>query len=64
MSKAYREASELLKIHALVRAARVLLVIADAADYVRKAACRKAEGLAIEATARCDARNAARRRVR
>jgi hypothetical protein len=60
MSKAYRAASELLKIHALVRMARVLLVIADAADYVRKAACRKAEAIAIEAVAWCDARNAAR----
>ena len=47
---------ELLKIHALVRAARVLLVIADAADYVRKVACRKAEAIAIEAVATCDAR--------
>jgi hypothetical protein len=28
---------ELLKIHALVRAARVLLAVASAADYVRKA---------------------------
>jgi hypothetical protein len=48
---------ELLKIHALVRAARLLLVIAHAADYVRKVACRKAEATAIEATAWCDARD-------
>jgi hypothetical protein len=47
---------EMLKIHALVRAARLLLVIAHAADYVRKVACRKAEAIAIEATAWCDAR--------
>jgi hypothetical protein len=54
---------ELLKIHALVRAARVLLVIASAADFVRKAACRKAEAIAIETTAWCDARDAAYRRA-
>jgi hypothetical protein len=55
---------ELLKIHAIVRTARVLLVIASAADYVRKVACRNAEALAIEATAWCDARDAAYRRAR
>ncbi|HEY8006028.1 MAG TPA: hypothetical protein VIE66_04325 [Methylocella sp.] len=55
---------ELLKIHALVRTARALLVIASAADYVRKMACRKAEAIAIEAMAWCDARDAGRRRPR
>jgi hypothetical protein len=49
---------ELLKIHALVCTARVLLVIAHAADYVRKVACRKAEAIAIETTAWCDKRDA------
>jgi hypothetical protein len=43
-------------VFAPVRAARLLLVIAHAADYVRKVACRKAEAIAIEATAWCDAR--------
>ena len=47
---------ELLKVHALVRMARALLIIAEAADYVRKAACRKAEAIAIEATAWCNTR--------
>jgi hypothetical protein len=55
---------ELLKIHALVRVARVLLVIASAADYVRKVAWRKTEAIAIDATAWCDARDAAYRRAR
>jgi hypothetical protein len=36
---------ELLKIHALVRAARALLVITSAADIVRKAAFRKGEAI-------------------
>jgi hypothetical protein len=49
---------ELLKIHALVRAARVLVRIGAAADYVRKVACRKAEAIAIEAAAWCDKRDA------
>ncbi|HEY8006780.1 MAG TPA: hypothetical protein VIE66_08305 [Methylocella sp.] len=53
---------ELLKIHALVRTASVLLVIADAAGYVRKEACQKAEAITIEATAWCNARDAAWRR--
>ncbi len=52
-----------LRIHALVLAARVLLVIASAADYVRKVACRNAEALAIEATTWCDARDTAYRRA-
>ncbi|HEY8008448.1 MAG TPA: hypothetical protein VIE66_16990 [Methylocella sp.] len=51
---------ELLKIHGLVRMARVLLVIASAADYVRKMACRKAEAIAIETAAWCDAKDVAR----
>jgi hypothetical protein len=49
---------ELLKIHALVRMARVLVFIAHAADYVRKVACRKAEAIAIKAAAWCDKRDA------
>jgi len=53
----------LLRIHARVRAARVMVFV-GAAGYVRMVACRKAEAIAIEATAWCDARNAARRRVR
>jgi hypothetical protein len=62
MSNAYREAADLLKIHALVRVVRVLVFV-DAADYVRKEACRKAEVLAIAAAAWCDARDAAKPRV-
>jgi hypothetical protein len=46
---------ELLRIHALVRAARVMVFIGTAADFVRAAACRKAGALAIEATARIEA---------
>jgi hypothetical protein len=38
---------ELLKIHALVRVARVLLVIASAADYVGKVAWRKTEAIEL-----------------
>jgi len=49
----------LLRIHALVRAARVLLLVGRAAEYVRAAPCRKAGALADEATAWCDARGAA-----
>src|SRR5450631_1653061 len=55
---------QLLRIHALVRTASVLLFIASAADYVRKAACQKAEAIAIEATAWCNARDAAWRQVK
>jgi hypothetical protein len=51
----------LLKIHTLVIAARVLIFVASAADYVRKAACRKAEALAIEAVAWYDKRDSAER---
>jgi hypothetical protein len=47
---------ELLRIHAIARAARVLIVIGMAADFVRTAAYRKAAALAIEAAARMDAR--------
>jgi hypothetical protein len=55
---------ELLKIHALVRAARLLVFVARVVDYVRKAACRAAVALADDATARMDARDAAWRRAR
>ena len=53
---------ELIRIHALIRLARVLIFVGTAADRVRKAACRKAGALAIEATARMDGRDAASRR--
>jgi hypothetical protein len=53
---------DLLKIHALVRVVRVLVFV-DAADYVRKEACRKAEVLAIAAAAWCNAIDAAKPRV-
>jgi hypothetical protein len=43
---------ELLKIHALVRAARVLVFVARAVDFVRRATCRWAVALADDATAR------------
>jgi hypothetical protein len=52
---------ELLKIRAIVRTARVLVAIGTVADFVRAVACRKAGGLVIEAAARIDAREAARR---
>jgi hypothetical protein len=39
---------ELLRIHALVRMARVLRVIAGAADYVKNVACRKTEAIALD----------------
>ena len=54
---------ELPKIHALVRAARVLVFVASAVDVVRKATCRAAVALADDATARMDARDAAWRRA-
>ena len=47
---------ELLRIHALVRMARVLVFIGRAAEYVRAVSCRKAEAIAVEAVALCDAR--------
>ena len=46
---------ELLRIHALVRTARVMVFIGTAADFVRAVACRKAGALAIEAAARIEA---------
>ena len=52
---------ELLRIHALVRTARVLIVIGMAAEFVRTAAYRKAAALASAAAARMDARGAAYR---
>ena len=52
---------ELLKIHALVRTARVLVFIGTAADFVRAVACRHAAAAVIEATARIDARDATSR---
>jgi hypothetical protein len=55
---------ELLKIHALVRTAGVLVCVARAVDFVLKAACRAAVALADDATARMDARNAAWRSAR
>jgi hypothetical protein len=55
---------ELLRIHALVRMARVLVFIGHMADFARAVACRKAGALAIEATARMNARDAAYRQSR
>jgi hypothetical protein len=55
---------ELLKIHALVRAARLLVFTGTAADFVRKVARRSAIALANDATARMDAPDAAWRRGR
>jgi hypothetical protein len=52
---------ELLRIHALVRAARVMVFIGHMADLARAVACRKAGALVIEAAARMDTREAARR---
>jgi hypothetical protein len=54
---------ELLKIRALVGTARALVFIGHAADFVSRATCRKGGALAIEATARMDARDAAWRRA-
>jgi hypothetical protein len=51
----------LLRIHTLVRTARVMVFIGMAADFVRAVACRRAGALAIEAAARMDTREAARR---
>jgi hypothetical protein len=55
---------ELLKIHALVRAARVLVLVGAAADTVSRQSLAKAKKLADAATAWCDARDAAFRRAR
>jgi hypothetical protein len=41
----------LLRIHTLVRTARVMVFIGMAADFVRAVACRRAGALAIEAAA-------------
>ena len=49
---------ELLRIHAVVRTARILVLVARAADFVTKAAIRKAGVLADETTAWADARDA------
>jgi hypothetical protein len=55
---------ELLKIHALVRAARVLVFVGAAAEEISLACRRRASRILDEAVAWCDARNAARRRAR
>ena len=55
---------ELLRIHALVRTARAMMLIGRSADLVRAAACRKAGALVDEATGIMDARDAAYRRRR
>jgi hypothetical protein len=52
---------ELLRIHALVRMARVMVFIGMVAEFVRAVACRKAGALVIEAAARMDAKDAAYR---
>jgi hypothetical protein len=54
---------EILRIHAIVRTARVLVAIGMVADFVRAAVCRKAGALVIEAAARIDAREAAYREL-
>jgi len=53
----------LIRIHALVRTAGVLVFIGRAEEYVRAASCRKAWVLLGEAAAWCDARDAAWRRA-
>jgi hypothetical protein len=54
---------ELLKIHALVRMARVLVRIGAAAEDI-SAVCRRRAGCILdEAVAWCDARDAVKRRV-
>jgi hypothetical protein len=58
---------ELLRIHAIVRTAAVLVAIGRAADFVRAVACRHAGPLVIEAAARVaalDAVNKATTRAR
>jgi hypothetical protein len=54
---------ELPRLHAIVRPARELVFIGRAGDFVRRAACRAAGALAIEATALMNARDAAWRRA-
>ena len=53
-----------LKIHALVRAAKLLLVVAEAAENISAACKRRAALILDEAVAWCDARDEAYRRVR
>jgi hypothetical protein len=50
-----------LRIHALVRAARVLVFVGAAAEGLSLACRRRAGSILEEATARCDARDEARR---
>jgi hypothetical protein len=52
---------ELLKIHAIVRTARVLVFIGNMADILRALACRHAAAAVIEAAARIEARHATSR---
>jgi hypothetical protein len=54
----------LLRIHAFVRMARVLVLIGRVAEFVRAASCRKVGALLAEATALYDARDAAWRLAR
>jgi hypothetical protein len=51
MSKAYRAASELLKIHALVRMARGLVFVGAAAEEISLACRRRAGRILDEAMA-------------
>jgi hypothetical protein len=53
-----------LKIHALVRAARVLVFVANAAEDISAACRRRAGRILDEAVAWCDKRDAAWRRPR
>jgi hypothetical protein len=55
---------ELLKIHALVRMARMLVCIGAAAEEISAACRRRAGRILDEAVAWCDARDAAYRRAR
>jgi hypothetical protein len=52
------------RINALVRLARVLLAIAEAAEDINLVCRRRAGRILDEAVAWCDARDAARRRAR
>jgi hypothetical protein len=54
----------LLRIHALLRAARVLVFVGAAAEGLSLMYRRRARRLLDEATAWCDARGGARRRGR
>ncbi|HEY8007424.1 MAG TPA: hypothetical protein VIE66_11655 [Methylocella sp.] len=53
-----------LRIHALIRAARVLLRIASAAEDISAMCKRRAGRILDEAVAWCDKRDEARRRAR